>query len=178
MMIRRAQPTARNSAEGHRGWTASGWSVTPRFVKVLVKRASVLCAAAALAGCYGPGGEVTGEVRVTDSPLGSWNQVLDACYSGQPQSFFGVDIGRSSDERTFVRLVADPIDGIVVLLREPAGDEALVVTATTCDGLTATIQPTNTYYNDVRLLEGRLRADCELADHTKIHASVDFAGCH
>lgn len=137
-----------------------------------------LGAAAALTGCYGPGGDVSGEVRVTESPLGTWSQTLDACYSGQPLGFFGVDIGRASDERTFVRLVADPIDGIVVLLREPDGDEALVVTATTCDGLTASIQPTNTYYNDVRLLEGRLRADCELADHTRIHANVDFEGCH
>src|SRR5262249_1572902 len=136
-----------------------------------------LSACTALAGCYGPGGDVSGEVRVTDSPLGSWDQTLDACYSGQLQGFFGVDIGRSSDERIFVRLAEDPIDGLAVLLRAPSGDEALVVTATTCKGLEASIEPTNTFYNDVRLLDGRLRADCELSDHTEVHVSVDFEGC-
>lgn len=135
-------------------------------------------ACAALAGCYGAGGDVSGEVRVTDSPLGSWSQALDACYSGQLQGFYGVDIGRSSDERIFVRVVSDPIDGMVVLLREPDGDEALVLDAKSCNGLEASINGTDTYYDDVRLLEGRLRADCELSDHTTIHASADFAGCH
>ena len=104
---------------------------------------------------------------------------LDDCWSGQQLSFYGVDLFDDPDLAKRLRIVDDAVHGKQIVLLGIVPDRArVVVNPDNCPTFDVRIEPTNNYLNDVRVLKGSLKLDCNLPDESgKLSATVQLNDC-
>lgn len=105
--------------------------------------------------------------------LGSWVITPDGCTSGQRAGFFGVELTSSADPAHRIRLSRDPVRGNLAIIEDPSQPRPAVIDIDACRRFDLTVTQTDTSINEVWVIEGSARLDCELLSGT-----VTFAGCH
>jgi hypothetical protein len=120
------------------------------------------------------GSEATGELVVTGT-ANDFSTKLASCESGQRTGYFGVALFDEHD-RGVARIVLDPVKGYTVLVRTP-NDKAAAITPADCPGMTVEVRRTNTEVNEIRLLDGEARIDCEITGGGRLKLNVTFSDC-
>jgi hypothetical protein len=115
--------------------------------------------------------EVTGRLQASGA-LGSWVFEPDDCVSGQREGFGGVVLTASKQPERVVRVVKDPVRGELVVVAAP-GKPNHVLSGNSCSRLDASAERTNTSYNDIWLVNGKMTLECN-----DLSGSVTFEGCH
>jgi hypothetical protein len=157
------------------------WIATAAIAVGIV--AGLVGAWAGIRSCGAPGGvfrgpAISGQLTATGPTLhGDW--VLDpgTCASGQHMQFYGVDIVDKTDPIKILRLVEDPVQGRIVKMNIPGTDQALFIDRASCKVWDWTLEPTNSTYNDIRLLDGHIALDCTFATGGTFTGRIDFKGC-
>ncbi len=104
---------------------------------------------------------------------------LAACWSGDRESFLGVDMADESRD-LLLRLVIDPMEGPRLrLMRGPgAAGRGMAFDTSGCRELQAQVRPTGWRVNRVRDFTGELRADCTSEQGAHLVAHLAFSHCH
>jgi hypothetical protein len=126
-----------------------------------------------------------GTFEASGKPLGDFTFTPTHCRSGQHESFFGVYLLGKDGDAGGLKVVIDPRDGGAVMVEVPGScrgadnDDCTVVPLEqdACATFDLDIEPTNTYVNDIRLLDGRLRLACTLPEGGSARADVRFSSC-
>ncbi len=113
-----------------------------------------------------------GTLVASGDRLGAFTFAADACSSGQPRGYFGVELTAQGTPGTVLRAIRDPVRG-TLLVFERNGGQPLVLSPENCTTLDVQISQTNTRINGVWVMEGRAHADC-----AELKGSVTFSGCH
>ena len=120
-----------------------------------------------------------GELRANGPSLGgAWSFKPGTCISGERRQYHGVELGNRANPKQIVRVVDDAIHGPSISVNEPASPKGWRFEPQECRSLHVDIRSTNTTVNRVRVLEGRLDADCTLPDGTTFTGEITFAGCY
>lgn len=125
------------------------------------------------------GDALRGRISVRSDLHGEWTMTPTACFSGERQLFFGVDLSENGDGGTLVRLVLDPLEGYRLAMNVPGQDIALVVDEPEgfCEVFDVHVGRTNTRVNEIWSVEGFAFITCRGPD-LEIDADLEFSGCH
>lgn len=115
---------------------------------------------------------IAGTLEASGERLGTFTFAADACASGQPHSYFGVELTSQASPGVKVRVLRDPVRGTLVVV-ERGGGKPIVLSPEECTALDVQIIQSSTRINGVWSLEGSARADCP-----DLKGSVTFDGCH
>ena len=123
-----------------------------------------------------------GSLQAAGEPLGDFTFTPAQCKSGEHESFFGVFLLGDNSDAGGVKIVVDPRNGKFVQVEVPGscrGDECTVVTLEPekCSTFDVDIDRTNTYVNEIRLLDGHLNLDCKFPDGGTAKANIRFESC-
>jgi hypothetical protein len=132
----------------------------------------VVVASFLAAGCHSE--EITGNLFARGGALGDWALDPYVCLSGEPAGWKGVDLLGSD---TSVRLRIHPREGALVIAYRPREHEPHVFSPARCEWFGATFEQTNTYVEEVRVVNGEIDIDCE-TDAGTLYGHVAFEGCH
>lgn len=127
--------------------------------------------------CFGT--SVQGSFTASGPRVHTWTLVADACRSGEPDGFFGVDLTASETPRVGVRVIKDAVRGLVVQVKEdgPAGGSVLFSKDSSCAVLDGDVRRGNTATNDVQDMEGFLELNCRDGDD-RVSGKASFDHCH
>lgn len=138
-----------NNPPGSRGEASPGLNVALRFMVIPM----VLVGVGVMATLASSQVDGTLELR-------SQAFVPDACVSGSTLGFHGVELTSAADRSTRVRVIEDEAgEASLAILRR--GEPARVVAGDACQALKMRVSRTGTVVNDVYLVEGHARVDCE-----------------
>lgn len=122
--------------------------------------------------------EPRGELRVRTEAYGDWTMSPDACFSGERQQFFGVDLSQDGDVADAMRVVLDPIDGYSLLMNIPGEELAIVLGERDgCEVFDLHVERSNTRVNDIWGVFGRARVTCRRPD-VEVDADITFEACY
>jgi hypothetical protein len=144
----------------------------------MTRRSSIVLALS-LACCGGAlgGGGLSGEVTVRSTAYGEWSMAPDACFSGEHQLFFGVDLSQDDDVADAARIVLDPLDGFKLALNVPGEGVAIVLgEGDGCERFDVQVVRGNTRINEIWVVSGHARVTCRLPD-IEVDADLEFSGC-
>lgn len=105
--------------------------------------------------------------------LGSWVFTPDDCSSGQRAGFSGVELSSSAHPSHRIRLMRDPVRGNLVVIDDSSQSRPIVLDTDACRRLGLSVRQADTSINDVWVMEGSARLDCD-----QLSGSVTFDGCH
>jgi hypothetical protein len=128
-----------------------------------MKTARLVLGLLLLGGCSA---KLSGEFMVDGK---AWKP--DSCRSGQVYGFAGVELAAADGSRLRFSMLPS---GAADVFHLPAGASQ---GAGLSDCATMTIAPQNSTINDIRNVEGKVTADCNV-DGKSIKGSVDFGNCH
>lgn len=103
--------------------------------------------------------------------LGNWELTPDDCVSGQREGFGGVMLTTSGSGRA-LRVVNDPVKGMLLVLVQPGRDNQVLGKAS-CSSFDVQTERTNTNINDIWAVDGHANIDCP-----ELRGKVTFEGCH
>ena len=115
--------------------------------------------------------EVTGALQVS-GPLGSFDFKPDDCASGQHEGFGGVTLSSSQSPDRAVRVVMDPVKGMLVVVKTP-GQKNQVLDAEHCPVFQVHVERSSTNINDVWGMQGTSTLECP-----GLKGAVSYAGCY
>lgn len=115
--------------------------------------------------------EVTGALEAS-APLGSWSFQPDDCASGQHEGFGGVTLTSEKSPGRAVRVVMDPIKGMLVVAITP-GQKNQVFDDEQCRVFHVQVERSNTNINDVWGMQGKTNLECP-----GLRGAVSYAGCY
>jgi hypothetical protein len=129
-------------------------------------------------------GSTEGSVRVSGA-RGNFTFTPTGCASMQPYGRFGANLHGDGNNDGAVYITVDPTRGSLVEIEVPGscrnsdGTDCTVfpVPRDRCSVYEAHVENTGTVVNDVRLVEGNVRLQCELEDGTTVQGRVVFDGC-
>lgn len=107
---------------------------------------------------------------------GEFGVTPDECYSGQRESFFGVQL-QDTKNGHILRVVKPATGDYEVLVKLPGSDKATRFTASTCSKFDVAVSRQNSTINDIANVEGRLVVECASGANT-FSAQITFANCH
>ncbi len=122
-----------------------------------------------------------GAITMSQEGLDPWSGPIDACASGEPRGFPGVDLTSGGPSGVAaLRIVVDPIDGPRArLMRFRSGRvESWSLDKSHCTVLEASVSKASIRINSVSVLEGSASLDCVLDDGTSLATTVQFDSCH
>ncbi len=135
-------------------------------------------------GCFGA--SIEGSLVSRGQPTGDWTMVPETCLSGQPEEFLGVYLGDDDDERQVVKLVKDPLRGLVARISIPSTCNAqgtcsaLEIDSTSgCEIFEGDVErdmsiSTNRIYH----VSGALHVTCHFKTGGVLEGDLRFSGCH
>ena len=115
--------------------------------------------------------EVSGALQVS-GPLASWTFKPDDCASGQHEGFGGVTLSSSGSPDRAVRVVMDPVKGMLVVVKSP-GQKNQVLDADHCPVFQVHVERSSTNINDVWGMQGTSTLECP-----GLKGAVSYAGCY
>lgn len=126
-----------------------------------------------------------GSLEASGKPVGDFVFTPTQCRSGEHESFYGVFLLGDDGAAGGVKIVVDPRDGELVQIEVPGScsgpdNEDCTVVTVEPDGCTrfdVDIKKTNTYVNDIRLLDGHLQLACTFPEGGRVTADVRFESC-
>jgi len=134
----------------------------------------------------GPGA-ARGRVESTGE-TGAWTLTEGRCYSGQPDSYFGVITYGPKDSGISIKVLRDNVRGWMVFVDEAdkcrpgMPDDQCVAnyySAKDCKTLQVSLHRNHTTVNGVRELDGSLSMDCANPDgKAHVFGQLTFDGCH
>lgn len=130
-------------------------------------------------------GSVAGRIESKGTAMGSWVLDKGSCFSGQREQYFGAIAHGPEGSGVAIKLVKDSIKGWSAVVNVPdtckqaaADCKAIVLTAADCTKLDVEISPTNTTVNDIKVVEGRLVADCADTNGNSLKGELTLSYCH
>lgn len=130
---------------------------------------------------------VTGTVEAHGKPFGDYLVTPKICHSGEHQQFFGAVLFADDDAPGTLILADDPVRGQVVKAMIDGSCKAaendshlcsyVMLDPSRCARFELSIAPTSTTVNDIRLVDGHLKLNCELAEGGWIRADLAFESC-
>jgi hypothetical protein len=103
---------------------------------------------------------------------------LDACWSGQMLSFYGVELFHDPDVAKRLRVVVDPVDGPrLVLIGIVADRDRVIVDRSACSKLEVRIEPSDSTINDIRALKGSIAIACTLPEIGTLEVDAKLTAC-
>jgi hypothetical protein len=129
-------------------------------------------------------GSVEGSMQVSGA-RGDFTFVPTGCDSMQPYGRFGANLHGDGPNDGAVYVTVDHVSGTLVEIEVPGscrnadGTDCTVfpVPRDRCRVYTPSVDYSGTVVNDVRLVEGSVRLECELEDGTVIQGNLTFSGC-
>jgi hypothetical protein len=123
-------------------------------------------------------GIVSGEVAVETREEGAWTYRPDRCFSGERQSFFGVDLveGDALAGR-ITRIVDEPVEGARVVVNVPDAEIARVFDGEGCARFDVVIERQNSRVNEIWDIDGYADILCEERGGA-LRMNVVFESCH
>jgi hypothetical protein len=126
-----------------------------------------------------------GSFHATGAPLGDYVFTPAQCRSGEHESFFGVFLLGESESAGGLKIIVEPTGEKMVQAEVPGSckgannDDCRVVNIErdSCETFDIGLQRTDTYVNEIRLLDGHLRLDCRFEDGGSAKADVKFESC-
>jgi hypothetical protein len=163
---------------------SSGGPSKLRFLPVILGMLLPLAIGLFVFTRVGDCGSAEGSVQVT-GPRGDFSFAPTGCASMQPWGRFGANLHGDGPNDGAVYVTLDHATGSRVDLEIPGSCRN--ANGTDCDVFTvprdrctlyeALVERTGTTVNDVRLVKGRVRLDCELDDGTVVRGDISFNGC-
>lgn len=126
-----------------------------------------------------------GSFAADGGPLGTFTFTPTQCRSGERMSFFGVILVGDGPTAGGVLVVDDPVKGRLLKVEipgscKPPDYEVCTVVELgpdVCPTLDMKIEKTNSTVNDIRLIDGRVRADCTFPEGGTFRGNVTFESC-
>ncbi len=169
-----AQMTAKAQRSGRAGKVVSFLGVGVGIVVAVV--------AVAFGAVGGSCSSVEGKFVAKGEPLSKFTMRPTECRSGQRKNFHGVILLSEKKENQAIKILEDPMKGMVVQVQIPSScknGRCKVVTfgEDACDTFDIQVNRTNTTVNDIRLLEGHLKIKCKFDEGGTAKAKLEFSSC-
>lgn len=104
--------------------------------------------------------------------LAGWVLTPDSCLSGQREGFGGVLLGSDASPGRALRIVNDPVKGMLLVVVEPGRDNR-VFERSGCSRFDVRTVRGNTNVNDVWAIDGHADFECQ-----ELSGKLKFEGCH
>jgi len=126
-----------------------------------------------------------GSVSAQGEPLGAMNFVPQQCRSGEHESFYGVFLLGEDETSGAIKAVVDARDGDFLDVelpgscKGPDNDDCTTVRVgpSQCTTFDLQVTKTDTWVNEIRLLDGSLKLDCTFEQGGTLVADVRFESC-
>ena len=118
-------------------------------------------------------------------PVGTFTFEPDVCRSGQRMQFYGAVILGKDKHAGAVVVMEDPIKGKIVKIEVPGSCQPpdyekckeVIVDPASCGVYDMAVKRTMTTVNDIRLIDGHLRLNCEFKEGGSLQANLKFENC-
>jgi hypothetical protein len=118
-------------------------------------------------------------------PVGTFTFTPDACRSGQRMQFYGAVILGKDKHSGAVVVIEDPIKGKIVKIEVPGSCQPpdyekckeVIIDPAACNVYDMAVKRTSTVVNDIRLVDGHLRLNCEFKEGGSLQANMTFENC-
>jgi hypothetical protein len=127
----------------------------------------------AAAGCSN---KLGGSAKANTKAAGEFTLSPSACYSGQRESFFGVQL-EDDKSGAKLRVIKPPADDYQVVVEAPSSKGSFKLVKRDCTKFDVSVTKQNSQINDIFNVEGHATIDCKSGDDT-FTADVTFANCH
>lgn len=156
-------------------------SIFLRSLLALPIWAVILWAVFSFKGCSSTEGSVTAR----GEPFGALKFVPQQCRSGEHESFYGVFLLGEDETSGAIKAVVDPREGDFVDVELPGSckgpdhDDCTMVRVdpSQCTTFDLEVKKTDTWLNEIRLLDGSLQLDCTFEQGGTLVADVRFESC-
>lgn len=123
-----------------------------------------------------------GSLAIQGGPWGEHTIAPTLCNSGQHMQFFGVALFANPDGAPDLVLIEDALNGAILKVQTQAPScqpncPVVALTPNDCTKFDYALERTNSYVNDIRLLDGRVDVDCTLPSGATIAGRIDFESC-
>jgi hypothetical protein len=131
-------------------------------------------------------GHTEGSFIAQGQPLGDFTFTPTRCRSGQRMSFFGAILVGDGPTEGGLLVGEDAVKGKFVKLEVPGSCKPpdyevcteLFIERSYCSVFEAGVKYTNTTVNDIRLVDGHLRLDCQFPEGGSVKADIQFENCN
>jgi hypothetical protein len=178
-----AMPAASVPANVPSGGTAQsgGLKLAPLLMAIVLPAVGAAIFFSGVGDCSG---ETEGNMRVNGA-RGNFTFTPTGCASMQPYGRFGANLHGEGNNDGAVYVTQDPTRGSAVEIEIPGscrnadGSDCNVfpVPRDQCSVFQVQVDHTGTTVNDVRLVEGSVRLNCQLTDGTTVNGSITFGSC-
>ena len=125
-----------------------------------------------------------GTLHASGDPLGDFEFTPTQCKSGEHESFYGVFLLGDDGAAGGVKIIKDPREGDFIQVEIPGSCDSdgnncklVAIDPEHCKRFNVDIRNTNTYVNEIRLLDGSLQLACTFPEGGSVTADIKFDSC-